>query len=140
LCLPADVDHSTAFVKLLKKLRPAYDWVPAAAAPAAAAAAAVSTAAQTSMQQQQQDEQAQQQGHWQARSLSDATLKELKLTRPDKEVSSRTLSSCLDASNAVLTACEVVDQQGMVGKSVANMQQLLIRVGLLVAVMCAVLR
>jgi hypothetical protein len=139
LCLPADVDHSTAFVKLLKKLRPAYDWVPAAAAPAAAAAAAASTAAQTSMQQQHQDE-AQQQGHWQARSLSDATLRELKLTRPDKEVSSRTLSSCLDASNAVLTACEVVDQQGMVGESVANMQQLLIRGGLLVAVMCAVLR
>jgi hypothetical protein len=85
LCLAADVDHSTVFVKLLKKLRPAYDWVPAAAA-----AAPASMQQQPQGGEQQQDEQAQQQGHWQARVLSDATLKELKLTRPEKEVSSRT--------------------------------------------------
>jgi hypothetical protein len=130
-CLLADVDHSTVFVKLLKKLRPAYDWVPTtAAAPAAA---------QASMQQQQ-DEQVQQQGHWQACSLSDATLKELKLTRPEQEVRSRAwmlpwvfFMPCIPRIQGRR------DQQDMVGANVANMQQLLIHVHLLVAVMCAVL-
>jgi hypothetical protein len=84
--LSAEVDHSTAFVKLLKKLRPAYDWVPAAAAATARDSVQQQQGAE---QQQQHDVQEQPQGHWQARALDDATLKELKLTRPEKEVSSR---------------------------------------------------
>jgi hypothetical protein len=100
MLLPADVDHSTVFVKLLKKLRPAYDWVPAPAAAQNSTQQQPQGAEQQQQQQQQdgvqqQDEQEQPQGHWQARALSDATLKELKLTRPEKEVSSRTACSKL---------------------------------------------
>lgn len=96
MLLPADVDHSTVFVKLLKKLRPSYDWVPAEAA-----AIDSTQQQQQSAEQQQQDEQQQQpQGHWQARALSAATLKELKLTRPEKEVSSR-------AGNSLIFVCSL---------------------------------
>lgn len=98
MLLPADVDHSTVFVKLLKKLRPAYDWVPAEAA-----AIDSTQQQQQSAEQQQQDEQQQQpQGHWQARALSAATLKELKLTRPEKEVSSRAGNSLIFCLQSLL--------------------------------------
>jgi hypothetical protein len=80
----AEVDNSYTFVKLLRNLRPSYDWVPAhssaatpskAATPIAAAPASAGSLGRTSSRQQQQ----QQCGHWLMRRIGKDLLKQLKL-------------------------------------------------------------